>query len=273
MLKNTFVYILISVVLLSACNKNNPQTTKRKIPRDTVSLEKIYYSLNDIIRQLPDQKDIYGIIGKYNIPFDKSLPNPVENSRKYNTRILKAINLGVYMADLIYIAIFNEPLQQQYLGLIRKLLDELDFQQAISDKIQSRIEKNIGNIDSLNNILKDTYHEIISHFYNNGQIGLAILSVSGFWLESIYLSFNLAKNNIDIDEINEITDKYFSVLNDIINVFNDYKKLSKAHLTLYTELTELQSLYRISDHPITFNDFNRLLIRINSIRQIYTKND
>jgi len=79
---------------------------------------------------------------KYNTEF----LNSVDNASKYTTSKSKALNLGVYSADLSFASMFDQSQATlKYLSVTKKLADDLGILNAIDKSIVTRMEKNINN--------------------------------------------------------------------------------------------------------------------------------
>ena len=64
------------------------------------------------------------------------ISNPVENTKKYFSSTTRAINLGVYGADLSYATLYN--MQQEvinYLNAIRSLSNELNMSKIYNEDL------------------------------------------------------------------------------------------------------------------------------------------
>ena len=82
--------------------------------------------------------------------FNSELLNKAENGDTYTTSFKKALNMGVYGADMGYITIYeNTDLSLKYLKTVRKIADELDLSGAFNNELGERFNSNMGNQDSM----------------------------------------------------------------------------------------------------------------------------
>lgn len=82
--------------------------------------------------------------------FDNALMNDPEKASQYASKSKKALNLGVYGADLGYVTIYDNPTDAlKYLKVVERLLDDLGVTGAFNEEILSRFSNNVGNQDSL----------------------------------------------------------------------------------------------------------------------------
>jgi hypothetical protein len=75
--------------------------------------------------------------------YDKSILNPSTKSSQYSTNFAKAINLGIYGADLGYVTIYDQSQDAiGFLNAAKKLSDGLGVSAAFDAKTIERFTKN-----------------------------------------------------------------------------------------------------------------------------------
>jgi len=122
-----------------------------------------------------------------------SFLNPISNEKKYTSNKLKVINFGIYSCDLSYCSIFEMGSESlKYFKLIKTMGDEIGVSSAIKPELLKRIEKNIGNSDSLAFITDDVYLSSFETLEDSKQGSTLALVVAGGWLESLFIATNLA---------------------------------------------------------------------------------
>lgn len=128
--------------------------------------------------------------------FDPNLINAVENRSRYVSRFQKALNLGVYGADLGYLSSFDRSARHlEYLGVIRELSNELDVNSQVEPDLIVRFSENIERPDSLYKLNADLYKVINQYLQENEQNETASLILAGGWIESLWLSVDGAMKN------------------------------------------------------------------------------
>lgn len=119
--------------------------------------------------------------------FDKALMNSPDNHSSYSTDFQKALNLGVYGADLGYATIYEQPQDGlQYLRTVQGLADDIGVASAFSPDIIKRITDNIGNQDSLLNMVGNCYQSLNAFLQENDRDDVCALVLAGGWIESTY---------------------------------------------------------------------------------------
>jgi len=94
------------------------------------------------------------MINKAGASFIIGICNPIDNVGKYMTEKTKAINLGIYGADLAYSTTYQMKQEtMNFLKVCRQLVEELNINAGFTPELAINVEKNIDNKDSLINIL------------------------------------------------------------------------------------------------------------------------
>ena len=107
--------------------------------KGTSKAQNIFYSI-------PSPIELAQLIQKAGAKYNKDLLNPIKNVSKYMSNTSKALNLGVYGADLSYTSVFDDNTQESifYLAATRKLAESLGVGNAFDEKTVDRIQANTG---------------------------------------------------------------------------------------------------------------------------------
>jgi hypothetical protein len=146
---------------------------------------------NEVIYNLPSALQIAYVLKKSGAGFISTLLNNKSNSSKYNTSNYKrAINFGVYSADLAY-CIFNKKYQEskEYLKSCKEMGSYLNLNQAFeSDNMAQRFDKNIAIEDSVVKIVSNIQLKTDMMFEQNKQKHITVIAFAGAWTESMYIA-------------------------------------------------------------------------------------
>lgn len=151
------------------------------------------------IISIPSPTLLATLLLKANVPFNKDAVNPVGNHNNYSAETKKALNLGVYGADLAYIANYEQgQTNTDYFDVIAKLAGELGVLEHLDKGIVSRLNNNINNRDSLL-ALNATFFQAADKYLKTNERGdLASLVLIGGWVEALHLSIEPAATNAEI---------------------------------------------------------------------------
>lgn len=180
-------------------------------------------------------------VGVFN---ENMLTNP-ENVSSFTTNFKRAINMGVYGADLGYATIYeNNTKAISYLSSIEKLSDELGIAGAFNQTLLERFIENGNNPDSMLTIMSEGYREGDKFLKDNEQHDVATLILTGGWIEGLYFattSYETSNDQAIADRIGEQR----TGLKTIIELLQDYNSdefYSKLIADLQDLLTEFNKI-------------------------------
>ncbi len=122
-----------------------------------------------------------------------NITNSVENVDKYETQRSKALNLGIYGADLSYASTYN--MHEETLSILeasKKLIDGLDVPGVFNENMLKRVNENMDNQDSLILIITESFYNTYEQLNQTGQEKISFLVVAASWIEGLYITTQLA---------------------------------------------------------------------------------
>lgn len=185
--------VLIAVIILSPSCKNRAADKEQK----KVEIEQVKTLESEIgknVYPLPTSAEVIKMLTELQVGYIVGISNPVENAKKYFTGTNRAINMGVYGADLSYATLYN--MQQEvinYLDAIRVLANELNMSEVYDETLYDNIKANFDNREALVKILTDAYNNTYAKLSENNQQTLALLVVGGAWVEGMYLTTHVSE--------------------------------------------------------------------------------
>jgi hypothetical protein len=201
---------------------------------------------------LPTSAEVIKMLTQLEVGYIIGISNPVENSKKYFSSPTRAINLGVYGADLSYVTLYN--IQQEvinYLDAIRSLSNELNMSKVYNEDLYTLIKQNFDNRDELVKILTHAFNDTYANLSENEQQPLALLVVGGAWVEGMYLTTHVSEAAYQVAGISKVLleqKKSFELFLDITKPYltdpsvADFVKLldpvKKVYEGMGTSLTE-----------------------------------
>jgi hypothetical protein len=175
-------------------------------------------------------------------PYDKTILNSKENLSQYATDYSKALNLGVYGADLGYVSMYSKTQDAiVYLSSVKKLSDELGLSSAFGVETMKRFQDNMSNKDSMMVLVGLAYREGDAFLKENKRNDISGLILVGGWIESLNfaISVNKTKGNEEIKR--RIADQK-RALNSIIKLLSQYETKGD-YTSLIDELKDLSKVY------------------------------
>ncbi len=142
-----------------------------------------------VISDIPFPFEILDNLYSKKIPFNERAMNEIRNISKYNQYYSKALNLGVYGADLAYAVTYEEFSKMgAYIKNTKRLAEELNIPYAFDQSMMDKYSKYKDNKDSLTKIVYESYNQVDKALKGDERVGMAALVVTGSWLEGLYIS-------------------------------------------------------------------------------------
>jgi hypothetical protein len=216
---------------------------------------------------IPTAFEVIKLINNAGATYILSLSNPVENVDKYIPTKSKALNLGVYGADLSYASTYQMKQEtMNYLKVSKKLIDELQITSAFNVEFAQRVEKNIDNKDSLIHIISDSFYDTYEFLMNNGKDNTSLLVMTGSWVEGLYITTQIAvisKNNEDMLKIVANQKDPLNKLLDLMKPYTTDKDMTEMIETL-KPLTDLFA--KVGTDKLTNEQFEQINKAVSDIR-------
>jgi hypothetical protein len=191
------------------------------------------------------------LIEKSGAEYDKKFLNDPKKSTTYATIYQKALNLGVYGADVGYVTIYDQSQDAlKYLGVINKLADELGITGAFDEQTIKRFESNFGKRDSMLGLVSVAYRNSDAFLKENDRMNVGALILAGGWIETLYFSTQLAAKSGNKDIINRIGEQKYT-LNNIVKMLTPYYD-QPEYDALVDELIELSYDFDAIDIKYTY---------------------
>lgn len=282
------------LLLLVACA--GPSDNKKNAGKDYRDLE-LSADIGErrIFYRFPAPNDIINYIKTERLIYNRELLNPSANTSKYLDSKVQQINLGTYSADFAYITVFNTLTEaSEYFQSIEKLSYQVGLSSVFNETLKNRVEANEANIDSLSNIARESYINMVNQLTATGNDKqLSIISAGGY-IEVLFLTVSQPidiKNDLDL--VRKIYDQRYGLEN-LINFINDFtndiwvKELQKdlisileilnlAEQKVVSESTKIEdsgSSFKFSggkvEVAVAADNFNLLKNRVTEVRKKYT---
>ena len=211
--------LLVAVSVFFASCKGGKEEQEGLDPAAAAKKE----SAKKVFVAIPSPVELSNLIKETGAKFDKSLLNSPDNFSKYSTIKSKALNLGVYAADLSYASTFDQTQESMtYMNTCRRMTDELGMSGSIDENLIKRMEANVNNRDSLSMIVSDVFMETDAYLKENERGGEAALVLCGGWIEALHISLQIAASNKDNKTILERIAEQKMVVENLSTLLSSY---------------------------------------------------
>jgi len=266
----TFVLSVIIGGLLftvySCKTQSDKDKTGKKVLVKPAAKEVIKSGLKEFVYPLPTSFEVIKMINDLEIGYDIGVSNLTENADKYFIEAKKAINLGVYGADLAYASTYQMKQEVMlFLETSRKLADDLGIASIYNEELVSEVENSIDKKEELVELITNSFYDIYSQLNKNGKANLALLGVAGSWVEALFITTQVSANvyhNIGLVKIIHKQKTSLETLMDILNDNNGDEKIDK----MIKELTPLYNIYETVDENLSEKQVNAIVTEVEKLR-------
>lgn len=160
-------------------SSDQPDSDELIVVTDDVldSTEAMNTNINGKIFSIPSPIQMVSLIKKQDDVYNESVMTDAGNVDNFTTTFKRAINMGVYGADLGYATIYEKNLQAvSYLNSVDKLSTELGIAGAFDADLVQRFIDNGNNQDSMLIIMSEGYRKGDQFLKDNEQHDVASLS-------------------------------------------------------------------------------------------------
>jgi len=262
----TLIIIFGVIMILSACK------SPKKESAETTGSEKKSMEKEDVIQELttyplPDAYEVTDMLQKAGASYILSLSNPASNVGNYISSSEKALNLGVYGSDLSYASTYMMKQEtMKYLESSKKLVDELEISTRFNLDYAERVENNLDSRDSLISIISESFIDTWDYLVENEQDKLAILVISGSYIEGLYITMQIAITAADNTSFLEVIANQKGSLNTLIEVIDPIK--NDADISdIHKGLTDLAKIYEDVGETLTNDQLEKMLSIIDPLRE------
>jgi hypothetical protein len=227
--------------------------------------------LDKTVYKLPSPIELYKFLSVSGAKFNEKSLNSIERKEKYNTSTRKALNLGIYASDLAYSAVFEKTQETfQYFKTARSLADELAISEGFNERVATRIENNLENVDSLYEIASDAYWDATTFLEAENKTELLSFIIIGSWIESVYIASNSVEKFSPKNEIIIRIAEQKLLLENLLDYLNSHEKNEEINKIL-RKLNELEEyFYNLYDGSnninLTEDKYNKLIEKIRNLR-------
>lgn len=268
-LKGSLVLLSVTALLTTGCGGDETANTDELPPVD--STQTTILNVNGEIFSIPSPIQTAFLIKNSGATYSKEVLNPANKSSQYSTNFSKALNLGIYGADLGYVTIYDQTQDAiGYLNAAKKLADELGVSGAFDAQTIDRFQKNLGNKDSMLVLVGVAYRSSDSYLKNNDRNDVSGLVLAGGWLESLYFATNVYKTKPNEDVKRRIAEQKSS-LQSLIKLLTQY--YSQPEYTEFIDnLNDLSTVFDGVEFKYTYEkpttDAEKKLTTINSKSEV-----
>lgn len=192
MINKSLLILGVSGLLLTSCTScSDPKEKEKEDIVETDTIKKAVLNVGGELFSVPSPIQTAMLIKDAGVDYDKSILNDNKKVNTFSTDYLRALNLGIYGADLGYVSLYNKSSDAiGYLASVKQLADKIGVSAAFDATTIKRIENNITNKDSMLVLVGIAYRASDAYLKNNQRTEVSSLILAGGWIESMQFSLN-----------------------------------------------------------------------------------
>jgi len=246
-MRSTYYTILLSLLLVACGGNKKPDLAEVE---NTLAEEEAYFpeisseNIESILSSIPHPLELSVHVQESGIEYNSNYLSSTDNYSNYNTSNKKALNLGIYGADLGYTNIYSQIQDGlNYLNVVGKLSDDLNIGQFLDLSSLRRLIDNNANLDSLLMITNQNFDKINNHFVKQNNASLSTLLLTGGWLEALHITNQVTLTQMDNKDLRERIGEQKIVLDNIILLLTVYSENDQQIADLLADMKRLEKAY------------------------------
>jgi len=263
----SFVLMSSIAIMLSACGGNKQEEVDAS--DDSVvaaGLDSQKISAQNVFNTIPSRDELLDLIKQANTEYNVTYLNNPDDVSKYFLESSRALNLGVYGADLNVASIYDQTQESMlFFKCVNIIAKTIGVSNSFDENMGDRMNANQANRDSTLNIISQAFKNADNTLQKNNRPGTSSLLVAGAWVEGLYIACQTAKESKNEAIIKEVFNQKESLSN-LIELIEVSKVTNEAAYIL----TDLQSVKKIieskTDKVFTIDALKELDAKITEIR-------
>lgn len=256
--------IVFSAVTLFACGGGNKIDTEKLLSEvDSVNTVNDVPQIDpkavqDVLQSIPSPLETSFLIKETGSDYNLDNLNSTKNISKYSTSYDKALNLGIYGADLGYTNIFEKSQDGVfYLDAVTNLAEQLNIGQFFDYQTLKQLIKHNDNLDSLLMVTTSNFEKINTYLQEKNRSQLSVLLLYGGWIEGtnfltqVYsktknaeLREKIGEQKIVLEQLTKLLG-YYEYDSNIKVLIEDLKLLEKDYSNVKIETTEGETSFQV----------------------------
>jgi hypothetical protein len=262
----SFLMVLATLIFIFSCKGGTKSSQQDEIASDSLNKELLASDIKEVLYPLPAPVEMTEMLNKIGATYTSGILNSPSKVETYLTEESKALNLGVYAADLAYAATFEQQQDvQTYLTSIKSLADQLgvtyDYAALISEENRTKFE----NKDSLTEVVTNTIYNTYQYLDQKSDPDLAVDMVAGVWVELMYIATNISEASYNFSGLVDIISSQKSSYEKVMSLLAE-RNSNPEIKDLETKLLALKPAFDKVETGLSQADYNLILKTIKDVR-------
>ena len=261
----SFLVIMMAVVF-SSCKGKNKTAEQDQVVSDSLNKTLLATEVGEVLYPLPTPFEMTKMLNDIGATYSTKNLNPTAKVDKYFKENQKAVNLGIYGADLAYVSTYQQQQDVQvYLNAIKKLADQLGITYDYSKLLSDEYKEKFNNKDSLTKIVTNTIYDTYYYLDQKSNPDLAVTMVTGMWVELMYIGTNISQDSYNYTGLVNIISKQKASYEKVMELLSG-RNANADIKSLETKLQPLKPAFDKVDAGLSVTDYKIILQTIKSVR-------
>lgn len=263
----SFFILASTSFLLCACGGNKEEVVDAsELDTEVAGVDSQKISAQNVFNTIPSRATILELTQKANSEYNVQYLNNPDDVSKYALESSRALNLGVYGADLNVASIYEQTQESMlFFKCVSVIAKSIGVSNSFDENMGDRMNANQSNRDSTLSIITQAFKSADNTLRKNGRPGTSSLLVAGAWIEGLYIACQTAKETNNEPIIKEIYNQNESLTN-LIELVEVSKVTEEANYVL-TDLKELKKIIDSkTDKVFTVEALNNIDSKITELR-------
>jgi hypothetical protein len=267
LLFNTLFSLSLAVVMILASCKSGNTGTQDSVNTDTVSKTELSQDVKDVVYPLPTPFEVTTMLNEIGAKYNSATLNPANKVEKYFTESSKAVNLGIYGADLAYAATYDQKQDiKLYSNALKKLVDDLGINIDFTSLLADENKEKFNNKDTLVKYITNTFSDTYQYLGEKSNPDLAIIMTSGMWVELMYIATNISEDTYHVTGMVQLITSQKDSYNKLMGLLASRNSNTEIK-DLETKLLVLKPVFDKIDAGLTQADYKIILNTIKDVRK------
>jgi hypothetical protein len=272
--RGTLFAILLSCVMFWSCgseNTNQEATENQTIAGELQDTAQFKAEAQKIIDEFPSPFAVTELINKAGAGYIIDISNSVDNASKYITVPSRALNLGIYGADLSYAVTYNKKQEtMNYLKASQTLLSSLEIKTNYDENFRKKVDANITQKDTLKNMFAGQFSLTYNELNKADRTNISAMMIAGATVEGIYLAAQLTDMASNKTELKKTLTQQKESVSKLVALLKLYKNDSDVQ-AITPKIEELKVVFDSIGETITDDQLKTLSAKVEEIRKEWIK--
>jgi hypothetical protein len=258
--------VIVAVVVFSSCKGKGKTTESDQVVSDSLNKTLLATEVGEVLYPLPTPFEMTKMLNDIGATYSTKNLNSTTKVDKYYKENQKAVNLGIYGADLAYVSTYQQQQDiQVYLNAIKKLADQLGITYDYSKLLSDEYKEKFNNKDSLTKIVTNTIYDTYYYLDQKSNPDLAVTMVTGMWVELMYIGTNISQDSYNYTGLVNIISKQKASYEKVMELLSG-RNANADIKSLETKLQPLKPAFDKVEAGLSEADYNLILQTIKSVR-------